>query len=318
MSFASTEDCIPVWRQILNSTLLVLRSHSLHFHALSIMFLWPIIFSLIVYLSFYLAVFHPEYNFITSTHRPQFSISSSEIFVTMVCTLFFALFFLCSIATITYSTVQAYYNRPINIISSIKSIRNSLFPLLSTFIVSHAIFISVSIIFALALVVLLQIIKKLGLIELQNDSNHFRFLFILVIVPVLLWLQVNWSLAYAIAAVESRWGFETLRRSAYLVKGMRWVAFWTHLFYGLMLGAMVIGTNVVFVILGVGKGDHWRSFSVSSQVVQCTVLGTLGMNQFLVLNVVLYVYCKHLKGEKLPFEYVSLPLDEEEKNHNIV
>ncbi|XP_015074967.1 uncharacterized protein LOC107018894 [Solanum pennellii] len=315
MSFASTENCIPVWRQILNSTLLVLRSHSLHFHALSIMFLWPIIFSLIVYPSFYLAFFHPDYNFIIST---QFSISSFEIFVTMVCALFFALFFLCSIATITYSTVQAYKNRPMNLISSIKSIRSSFFPLLSTFIVSHAIFISVIIIIALVFVVLLQILKDLGLIELQNDSNHFWFLFILVIVPVLLWLQVNWSLAYAIAAVESKWGFETLRRSAYLVKGMRWVAFWTHLFYGLSLGAMVIGSNVVFVILGVGKGDHWRSFSVTSQVVQCTVLGTLGMNQFLVLNAVLYMYCKDLEGEKLSFEDVSVPLDEDEKNHNIV
>ncbi|XP_004239094.2 uncharacterized protein [Solanum lycopersicum] len=315
MSFASTENCIPVWRQILNSTLLVLRSHSLHFHALSIMFLWPIIFSLIVYPSFDLAFFHPDYNFIIST---QFSISSFEIFVTMVCTLFFALFFLCSIATITYSTVQAYKNRPMNLISSIISIRNSFFPLLSTFIVSHTIFISVIIIIALVFVVSLQILKDLGLIELQNDSNHFWFLFILVIVPVLLWLQVNWSLAYAIAAVESKWGFETLRRSAYLVKGMRWVAFWTHLFYGLSLGAMVIGSNVVFVILGVGKRDHWRSFSVTSQVVQCTVLGTLGMNQFLVLNVELYMYCKGLEGEKLSFEDVSVPLDDEEKNHNIV
>ncbi|WMV27924.1 hypothetical protein MTR67_021309 [Solanum verrucosum] len=274
------------------------------------MFLWPIIFSLIVYPSFYLAFFHPDYNFVTSTRQPQFSISSFEIIVTMVCTLFFALFFLCSIATITYSTVQAYNDRPMNLISSIKSIRNSFFPLLSTFIVSHTIFISVSIIFALALVVLLQIIKKLGLIELQNDSNHFWFLFILVIIPVLLWLQVNWSLAYAIAAVESKWGFETLRRSAYLVKGMRWVAFWTHLFYGLALGAMVIGSNVVFVLLGVGKDDP--------QVMQCTVLGTLGMNQFLVLNVVLYMYCKDLEDEKLSFEDVSVPLDKEEKNHNIV
>ncbi|KAG5603501.1 hypothetical protein H5410_024993 [Solanum commersonii] len=193
-----------------------------------------------------------------------------------------------------------------NLISSIESIRNSFSPLLSTFIVSHTIFISVSIIFALALVVLLQIIKKLGLIELQNDSNHFWFLFILVIVPVLLWLQVNWSLAYAIAAAESRWGFETLRRSAYLVKGMRWGSF--------------LDTFVLRASVGSNGDwdDHWQSFSVTSQVMQCTVLGTVAMNQFLVLNVVLYMYCKDLEGEKLSFEDVSVPLDEEEKNHNIV
>ncbi|XP_060212311.1 uncharacterized protein LOC132639951 [Lycium barbarum] len=133
----------------------------------------------------------------------------------------------------------------------------------------------------------------------------------------MLWLQVNWSLAYVIAVVESKCGHETLRRSANLVKGMRWIAFWTHLFYGLTMGGMVIGTNVVFVLLGTMKGGKWRSFSVISQTVQCSVLGSLAMNQFLVLNVVLYMYCKDLKGEKLPFEYVSLPLDDE-KNHAIV
>lgn len=80
----------------------------------------------------------------------------------------------------------------------------------------------------------------------------------------------------------------------------------------------MIGSNVVFVLLGVGKDDHWRSFSITSQVMQCTVLGALGMNQFLVLNVVLYMYCKDLEDEKLSFEDVSVPLDKEEKNHNIV
>lgn len=79
----------------------------------------------------------------------------------------------------------------------------------------------------------------------------------------------------------------------------------------------MIGTNVVFVLLGTRKDDYWRSSSGTSQIVQCTVLGTLGMNQFLALNAVLYMYCKDLKGEKLPCEYVSLSLDDE-KNHDIV
>ncbi|XP_055806155.1 uncharacterized protein LOC129874814 [Solanum dulcamara] len=312
MSFASPENHIPLWREIINSTLLVIRSHSLHLYTLSTIFLFPIFFILVVYPSFHLDFFHPDYNFTIFT---QFSLSKFEIIALLVCILFLVLFFICAVATITYSTVQAYHDRPINIVSSIKSIRNSFFPLLFTFIVSHTIFISISIIFSLVLVVLFQILKNLGLIY---DSNHFWISLILVIVPVLLWLQVNWSLAYAIAVVESKCGFETLRRSAYLVKGMRWVAFWTHLFYGLAMGAMVIGTNVLFVLLGAGKADHYRSFSGTSQIVQCTVLGSLGMNQLLVLNVVLYMYCNDLKGEKLPFEYLSLPLDGEKKNHNVV
>ncbi|KAM3304303.1 hypothetical protein P3S67_015335 [Capsicum chacoense] len=306
MSFDSAENRIPLWKEILKSTALVMRSHSLHFCALSTLFLLPIFFTLIVYPSFHLAFFHPEYNF-NNSMQPQFHVSGLEIIVFLMLTVFVVLFFLCAVATITYSAVQAFHDRPINLVSSIKSIRNSFFPLLSTFIVSH---ISIIIIFALVLVFLLQI--------LQYNLNHFWFLLTLVIVLVLLWLQVNWSLACEIAAVEYKCGLETLRRSAYLVKGMRWVAFWTHLFYGLVMGAMVIGTNIVFVLLGAAKGDRWRSSYVISQTVQCTVLGTLAMNQFLVLNVVLYMYCKDLKGEKLSFEYLSLPLDDEKKKNNIV
>lgn len=74
------------------------------------------------------------------------------------------------------------------------------------------------------------------------------------------------------------------------------------------MAGMVIGTNIVFVLLDAGKGDTWRSFSVISQAVQRTVLETLAMDWFLVLNMVLYMHCEDFKGEKLPFEYVSLTL----------
>ncbi|CAN4124538.1 unnamed protein product [Withania somnifera] len=314
MSSDSTQNRIPLWRQILQSTVLIIRSHSLHFYALSILFLLPIFFTLVVYPSFHLALFHPHYNFNIST-QPQFSHSSFEIIVFLMLTVLVVVFFLCAIATITYSSVQPFHDRSINLVSSIKSIRNSFIPLLSTFIILHSIFLSITIIFTLVFVFLLQ---NLGLTELKYNSNHFWFLLILVIVPILLWLELNWSLAYVIAAAEYKCGFETLRRSAYLMKGMRWLAFWTHLFYWLTLGGMVIGSNVVFVLLGAGKGDHWRSFSFIGQTVQCTVLGALGMNQVLVFNGVLYMYSKDLKGEKLPFDYISLPLGDEKKNHNIV
>lgn len=66
-----------------------------------------------------------------------------------------------------------------------------------------------------------------------------------MVLPILLWLQVNWSLAYVIAMVESKSGFETLRRcSGYLIKVKKSVAFRIHLNFGLMVGGMVIGSNV--------------------------------------------------------------------------
>lgn len=300
----------------------IMKSHSPHFYALSILFLLPIFFTLIVYPSFHLALFHPHYNF---TQLQSQMISFSEIIVLLMLTLLLVLFYLCAVATITYSAVQVSYDRPIDLVSSIKSIRNSFFPLLSTFILSHTIFISVILVFTLVFVFVAQILQSLGL---KYDLNHIWFLFILVIVPVVLWLQVNWSLAYVIAVVESRCGFETLRRSAYLVKGMRWVALLNMLSYKLLMGMLVISGSMVLVILDAAEGNQWRSWVVILHTALCSVLGFLMMNYYLLGNVATYVYCKDFNGENSPLEigdkfagaseYVSMPLDDDEKNQAIV
>ncbi|XP_009597433.1 uncharacterized protein LOC107774872 [Nicotiana tabacum] len=327
MSSASTENR-SLWKEILIATRIIFKANSGHFHALSILFLFPIFFSLVVYPSFHLSLFHPDYDFITQPQLSNFFFSSFEIVVLVAYTLFLVLIFLCSVATITYSAVHASYDRPINFVSSIKSIRNSFFPLLFTFIVSHAVFISIALIFALSFVFIVQILQTLGFTELKYDSNHFLFLLIpalIVLVPILIWLQVNWSLAYVITVVESKWGFETLRKSAYLVKGKRWIILSRVIFFGLVLFGLIGGGSMFLVIVSAAKGHQWRSLGVILQTAQCSVMGYLVMSQFLVGNVVLYMYCKDLNGEKLPLEirdkfageYVSLPLDEE-KNHATV
>ncbi|XP_060215225.1 uncharacterized protein LOC132642021 [Lycium barbarum] len=308
-----------LWRDIIISTRNIFKANFGHFHAISILFLLPIFFTLVVYPCFHLALFHPD-NVFTS-----FSLSKFEIIVLIVYILFLVLFFLCAVATTIYSTVQAYHDRPINLVLSIKSIRNSFFPLLSTFIVSQTIFISITLLFSLVFVFLVQILQVLGLIELKYDSNHLLFLVIptlIVLVPVLVWLQVNWSLAYAIAVIESKWGYETLRRSAKLVKGKRWVAFWIHMYYGLVIVVMVVGGALFLVSLGAAKGNQWRSFGVILQTALAIVFGYVLMNQYLMANTVLYMYCKDLNDENLPLEtgseYVSLPLNEEKNDHAIV
>ncbi|KAM3203300.1 hypothetical protein P3L10_030926 [Capsicum annuum] len=52
-----------LWREIIESTRDIFKSHIGHFHAISILFLLPIVFSIIVYPSFHLAIFHHDYNF---------------------------------------------------------------------------------------------------------------------------------------------------------------------------------------------------------------------------------------------------------------
>nr|XP_016435567.1 PREDICTED: uncharacterized protein LOC107761799 [Nicotiana tabacum] len=307
MSSASTKNR-SLWIEVVESRMSIFKANSGHFHTLSILFLLPIFFSLVVYPSFHLALFHPDYDFITQPQFSHFFLSSFEIVVPVAYTLFLVLPFLCAVATITHSTVQASCGKPINLVSSIKSIRYSFFPLLSTFIVSQTIFISITLIFALVLVFLVQVLQTLGL---KYDSNHFLFLVIpvvIVLLPVLIWLQVNWSLAYVIAVVESKWGFETLRRSAYLLKGKRSVAMSMMMLYGLLMGIMVVLGAMYLVIVGAGKGHQWRSLGVILQTAQASVIGYMMMSQFLVGNVVLYLRCNDLNGEKLPLEIDHLLL----------
>ncbi|KAK4376637.1 hypothetical protein RND71_002933 [Anisodus tanguticus] len=309
---ASAENSRSLCTEIIESTRSLFKSNVSHFHAISILFLLPIVLALVVYPSFHIALFHPNYNF------TSFSLSNFEIIVLIVYTFSLVLFFLCAVATTTYSAVQAYHDRPINVISSIKSIRNSFFPLLYTFIILHAIFISITLVFSLIFVILVRILQYLGLIELKHDSNHLLFYVIpslIVLIPVLIWLLVNWSLAYAIAVVESKWGYETLRRSANLVKGKRGVAFRIHLYYGLVILIIVVNGSRFL-----GKGNQWRSLAVILQTALSSVMGFMIMNQYLVANVVLCMYCKDFNGEKLigdkfASEYVSLLVDDE-KNHD--
>ncbi|MCD7456812.1 hypothetical protein HAX54_033295 [Datura stramonium] len=101
-----------------------------------------------------------------------------------------------------------------------------------------------------------------------------------------IWLQVNWSLAYVIAVIESKWGFETLRRSAYLVKGKRWVALSMMLIHGLLMGFIVVWGSIYLVLMDPVKDSAGP------------VLGFMMMNQYLVGNVALYMYCNDFNGEE--------------------
>ncbi|TMW82683.1 hypothetical protein EJD97_005353 [Solanum chilense] len=295
---SSTENRSSLWREMLISSNLVTKPNSGHFRALSILFLCPILFTLIVYPSFHLSLFRPDYDFTIST---QLSLSNFEIIALIICTLFLVLFYLCTVATFTYSTIQASYGRPINVVSSIKSIRNSFFPLLSTFIISHTILISITLIFALVLSRLIEL--KYYLI------NHLIIFAIILLIPILIWLQVNWSLAYVVAVVESKKGYESLRRSAYLVKGMGSIALSMVLFYGLVMGCSLGGCSMYLVAMGTAKGEQWRFLKVILlQIFQSSAVGYMMMNQHLVGKAVLYMYCYDLKmgDDEFVNEYVSL------------
>ncbi|XP_049405544.1 uncharacterized protein LOC125869031 [Solanum stenotomum] len=304
---------IPLWREILKLSTLINKANSEHFDVLTIFFLLPFLFTPTVYPSFHLALFHPDYHFNNKLIQFEISLSNFEIIALIICTLYFTLFFLCAVATFTYSAVQASYRRPINLVSSIKSIRYSFFRLLSTFIISHTILISITLIFALVLALLSQIL------ELKYDLNHLIIFALIVLVPILVWLQVNWSLAYVVAVVESKQGYETLRRSAYLVKGVgvRSIVLSMVLFYGLVVGGMVVGGSMLFFIMC--TSDQWIISAVILPIlVISVVISYKTMNQYLVGNAVLYMYCNDFNGEKFPLEIGDNECSDEYQSLNTV
>jgi len=117
--------------------------------------------------------------------------------------------------------------------------------------------------------------------------------------------------------VESKQGYETLRRSAYLVKGVRSIALSMVLFYGLVVGGMVVGGSMLFFIMC--TSDQWIISAVILPIlVISVVISYKTMKQYLVGNAVLYMYCNDFNGEKLPLEIGDNECGDEYQSLNTV
>ncbi|XP_055801890.1 uncharacterized protein LOC129871050 [Solanum dulcamara] len=325
---------------VLSQSKRIINAHSRHFLALSVSFLLPLSFSLIIYPTLQNALFHSDSNlfqphpthlsvsFFTSTdpYDPIRNLTQPDpnfLLLLLVYTLFAVLLSLLALATISYSTFHGFYGRPVKLVSSMKSVLYSFLPLVATLIVSHVIYAFIVLLFGLFVAIVAQCVQFLGF-EVGYDSNYLMGLAAFVgvaLVLVFMWLQVNWSLAYVIVVVESKWGYEALRRSAYLVKGMRWVALSVLLFFGVLIGLLLGGCSSFLVTVGAASGG-WTSFGVILQMVVSSGFATLLMLQNIAASVVLYMYCKALHGElaldiaeEFAREYVYLPFDNEKVPH---
>lgn len=149
----------------------------------------------------------------------------------------------------------------------------------------------------------------LRIVGLEVSYNSFYFwglliLLVLLLVPIILWLHINWSLAYVIVVVESKWGYEALRRSGQLVKGMRRVASSILLLYGLVFWLIVV-TNSLW--LGMVGANNWVSmWTLAFQVVYTSSLATQLTLHSLAANVVLYIYCKSLQEKVVLVEIAEV------------
>lgn len=123
-----------------------------------------------------------------------------------------------------------------------------------------------------------------------------------------------------VAVVESKQGFETLRRSAYLVKGMgvRSIALSMMLYYGLMVGGMVIVGSMLFFIMCTSYQCIIISVGILPVLVISIVISYKTMNQYLIGNVLLYMYCNDFNGEKFPLEIGDNECSDEYQSLNTV
>ncbi|KAL3501465.1 hypothetical protein ACH5RR_035914 [Cinchona calisaya] len=312
---------------VLSESKRIINAHSRHFLALSVTFLLPLSFSLIIYPTLQ-STFFPS-NSITTQQSLFISLpytsphpNKSHFLLPLLYTVFVLLLFVFAVATISYSTFHGFYGRPVKLFSSFKSTLYSFLPLVSTLLVSQIIVVLILTLLALLAALIYKSLQLLGL-EVSFESKYFLGFSIFVGIMIglgLIWLQVNWTLGGVIVVVESKWGYEPLQRSAYLLRGMKGVALSMLLFYGLVIGFLVWGCSTS--VANAGQASGWWSWAFVLQIVVCSGFITLLMLHNVAANVVLYMYCKALQGElafeiaeEFACEYVSLPFDYEKVPH---
>ncbi|KAI3696368.1 hypothetical protein L1987_79382 [Smallanthus sonchifolius] len=284
---------------VLSTSKTIILTKYTHFVTLSLFFL-PLSLSLII---------NPTLQSQTFTNNP----SNHQKLLTsyLLYTLTIHFFALCAIGTITYSAHHAFFGEPVDISNALKSLIFSFFPLASTAIAAYVVTLFISIIYVMLVVAVLMLVHNVGFVVIDSNSIYFTWFSItvgVVLIAIVVYVHVKWSLAFVVVVVESKWGFAPLMRSAYLVKGMRSVSLLVMLYFGVFGGLIV-----------------WMCF-VSVDSILITTLASFFLMMFLLrmtaANTVLYNYCKALHGELVievaegfDYEYMNLPEDDEKVPH---
>ncbi|PRQ40715.1 hypothetical protein RchiOBHm_Chr4g0439081 [Rosa chinensis] len=317
-------------KRILTESKRIINAHSRHFLALSVVFLLPISFSSVVYPTLHNLIAeripHNTQKFFFSIDQPSSLPTTKTLLLALAFALFVFVFSLFALGSITYSVFHGFYGRPVKFISAVRSVRVSFWPVLGTVVASHIVFLLVVLVAVLFLFLVVGVFEMAGL-EMEFSSPYFVGLSAVVAISVLLvllYLQVNWTLAGVVAVVEPRWGFNALCRSANLIRGMRGVALSLVVFFGALSGILGFCSTVSELGL-VGATDGWRNWKSLAFVLQIVVFSTAHMLVLLyhaAANTVLYMYCKAVHGElaleiaeEFASEYVSLPFDDGKVPH---
>ncbi|TXG56568.1 hypothetical protein EZV62_017881 [Acer yangbiense] len=312
----------------------IIKAHSRHFLALSVLFLLPLSFSIIVYPTLQQLLLnstqnHQSLSFLALSSNNHFTSTlnnnnNQPLFLALAFTIFLSVFTLCAVGSITYSVFHGFYGRPVKLLSALKSIFTSFLPLLATTIASQIIITGFVLVFAVFFLLVVKLVNSAGLVQFDYSSPYFTGFALLVFVALLLVLvnlQVNWNLASVVVVVEeSSWGFKPLKRSASLIKGYKLVALSFYLYYSFFTGLIIWSHTALSMYLS--NSDWLKNWGFVLQIVFPSTLLTLLFLQYMAANTVLYMYCKAIHGElameiadEFAKEYVSLPFDDGKVPH---
>ncbi|KAI5387369.1 uncharacterized protein LOC127106075 [Lathyrus oleraceus] len=250
-----------------------------HYLTLSLIFLLP--------LSFFSLVFQLIFNHLQQQQPP--TSPSNIISLSLFFFLFSSIFTYGAFITIVRSVYHSFFNQTIKFKEAIKSISTSFFPLLATDIVTFVIFFFFFFLLLLLFGVVLFLIVYLGDINLTTHPYFivlFSMVLTLVLLPLVAYLLVNLSLVKVIVVVESIWGFEPLRRSWKLVKGMKRLILSIFFLFGSLQWMLAWLTRYSWVLI----------------LVISPILAMLSLCNIVVITV-LYIYCKEKHGELADEEF---------------
>ncbi|GAA0167132.1 hypothetical protein LIER_40318 [Lithospermum erythrorhizon] len=316
---------------VLSESKKILNAHSRHFLALSVLFLLPLSFSLIIYSTLHSLLNHPPHPHLSLSYTfPHLTFPPSHALFTILYALFALFMSLFAFASIGYSTFHGFYGRPVKIGASVGSILSSFLPLCGTLFVGQVVVGVVGLVFMFFGGLVYKKLELFGVgmstLVVGYDISTWVCVFVVFMVGLfVIYLHVNWVLAPVVVVVESKWGYEALRRSAYLVRGMRGVAL-------SMMG--LFGLSIWFVVWAFSEFSRFGSvvnvggvLGFDSVVFICETVINSGAVTLLMLEgmagiVVLYMYCKAVHGElalgiaeEFDSEYISLPFDDEKVPH---
>ncbi|KAJ4960183.1 hypothetical protein NE237_020093 [Protea cynaroides] len=306
---------------VLSESKKIVNAHSRHFLALSVLFLLPLTFCLVFFPTLRQAIIEPKRNPAESLLRysPEQRFFFETIGLSIIYALTIVTLSLCAAGTVTYSVYHGFFGRPVKFASAIKSLLNSFLRLFVTFVCSEVILLAISVVVGGIMFLVIKVMELLGF-QISLSSPYFIAVCAIGLVVLgfgLVYLQVNWALASVVVVVESSWGLEPLRRSAYLVKGVRGVVASLLLFFGLIFG-ITVWVNWGLAVVPGGLKD-WIFVALN---VIASALIILCILHSVATNTVLYMYCKALRGElageiaeEFTGEYFSLPFDEEKLPH---